>query len=42
MKTLIVFLVGFVVGSIGLTGTVNVVQHGLDKVQSVAKEASAK
>jgi hypothetical protein len=40
MKTLIIFLVGFVVGSIGLAGTVNIVNHGLDKVQAVAREAA--
>jgi hypothetical protein len=40
MKTLVVFIVGFVVGSIGLTGTVNLVTNGLAKVQEVSKEAA--
>lgn len=40
MKTLVVFIVGFVVGSIGLTGTMNLVTNGLAKVQEVSKEAA--
>jgi hypothetical protein len=40
MKTLAVFIVGFVVGSIGLTGTMNLVTNGLAKVQEVSKEAA--
>ena len=40
MKTLIVFLVGFVVGSIGLESTLHIVNNGLTKVQTVAKEAA--
>jgi hypothetical protein len=40
MKTLIIFLVGFVVGSIGLESTLHIVNNGLAKVQTVAKEAA--
>jgi hypothetical protein len=40
MKTLVVFIVGFVVGSIGLAGTINLVNNGLDHVQAVSKEAA--
>ena len=40
MKTLATFIVGFVVGSIGLTGTINIINNGLAKVQEVSKEAA--
>jgi hypothetical protein len=40
MKTLATFIVGFVVGSIGLTGTMNIITNGLAKVQEVSKEAA--
>jgi hypothetical protein len=40
MKTLAVFIFGFVVGSIGLTGTINLVNNGLDHVQTISKEAA--
>jgi hypothetical protein len=40
MKTLMVFIFGFVVGSIGLTGTINMVNNGLDHVQTMSKEAA--
>ena len=40
MKTILVFIIGFVVGSIGLTGTVNLVSNGLDRIQAVSKEAA--
>jgi len=40
MKTIVVFIFGFVVGSIGLTGTINLINIGLDHVQAVSKEAA--
>lgn len=40
MKTLTVFLVGFIIGTIGLTGTVKIVEKGFDQLQTVAKDAS--
>jgi hypothetical protein len=40
MKTILVFIIGFVVGSVGVTGTINLVNNGLDHVQAVSKEAS--
>jgi hypothetical protein len=40
MKTLVTFIVGFVIGSIGLTGALNIVNNGLTKVQEVAKDAA--
>jgi len=40
MKTLVVFILGFVVGTVGLTGTINLVNNGLDHVQAVSKEAA--
>jgi len=40
MKTLVVFIIGFVVGSIGLTGTINLVNNGLDQIQAVSKDAA--
>jgi hypothetical protein len=40
MKTLVVFIIGFVVGSIGLTGTINLVNNGLNHVQAVSKESA--
>ena len=40
MKTIAVFIFGFVVGSIGLTGTINLINNGLDHVQTVSKEAA--
>jgi hypothetical protein len=40
MKTIIVFIFGFVVGSIGLTGTINLVNNGLDRIQAVSKDAA--
>lgn len=40
MKTLTVFIFGFVVGSIGLTGTINLINNGLDRVQTISKEAA--
>ena len=40
MKTIIVFVLGIMIGTIGLTGTVNVLSHGIDKIQTVAKEAA--
>ena len=40
MKTLVVFIIGFVVGTIGVTGTINLVNNGLDRVQAVSKEAA--
>ena len=40
MKTLATFIVGFVVGTIGVTGTINMITNGLAKVQEVSKEAS--
>jgi hypothetical protein len=41
MKTLMVFIFGFVVGTIGLESTMHVVNVGLTKVQTVAKEVAA-
>ena len=41
MKTLMIFIFGFVVGTIGLESTVHVVNVGLSKVQTVAKEVEA-
>jgi 1-deoxy-D-xylulose 5-phosphate reductoisomerase len=41
MKTLMIFIVGFVVGSIGLESTLHVVNTGLSKIQIAAKEAAA-
>ena len=40
MKIIATFIVGFVVGTIGVTGTVNIVTNGLAKVQEVSKEAA--
>jgi hypothetical protein len=40
MKTLIVFVFGFVVGTIGVTGTINLINNGLTHVQTVSKEAA--
>ena len=40
MKTIAVFIFGFVVGSIGLTGTINLVNNGLDRIQAVSKDAA--
>ena len=40
MKTIVVFIFGFVVGSIGLAGTINLINNGLDDVQAVSKEAA--
>lgn len=40
MKTLITFILGFVVGTIGVAGTINLVNNGLTHVQAVSKEAA--
>jgi len=40
MKTLVTFILGFVVGSIGLAGTINLVNNGLDHVQTMSKGAA--
>ena len=40
MKTLLIFVLGFVVGTIGVTGTINLVNNGLDHVQSISKESA--
>jgi hypothetical protein len=40
MKTLAVFIVGFIVGTIGVTGTINLINNGLDHIQVVSKEAA--
>ena len=40
MKTLMVFIFGFVVGTIGLESTMHVVNVGLGKIQTVAKEVA--
>ena len=40
MKTLAVFIFGVVVGTIGVTGVANIAQHGINKVQEVAKDAA--
>jgi hypothetical protein len=40
MKTIAVFIFGFIVGSIGLTGTINLVNNGLNHVQAVSKESA--
>jgi hypothetical protein len=40
VKTLAVFIFDFVVGSIGLTGTINLVNNGPDRVQAMSKEAA--
>jgi hypothetical protein len=40
MKTIVVFIFGFVVGTIGVAGTINLINNGLDRVQAVSKEAS--
>jgi hypothetical protein len=40
MKTLAVFIFGFIVGTIGVTGTINLVNNGLDHMQAVSKEAA--
>ena len=41
MKTLMTFIVGFVVGSIGVDSTVHLINASLTKVQTVAREAAA-
>ena len=41
MKTFVLGTVfGIVVATVGITGIANVLQHGVTKVQEVAKEAS--
>jgi hypothetical protein len=40
MKTILIFIFGFVVGTIGLTGTINLVNNGLDQIQAVSKDAA--
>jgi hypothetical protein len=40
MKTILIFIFGFVVGSIGLAGTINLVNNGLDRIQAVSKDAA--
>ena len=40
MKLLATFIIGFVIGSIGLAGTMNIINNGLIKVQEVSKEAA--
>lgn len=40
MKTLVTFILGFVVGTIGVAGTINLVNNGLTHVQAVSKEAA--
>jgi hypothetical protein len=40
MKTIVIFIVGIVVGTIGLDGTMRVINNGLTKVQTVTKEAA--
>jgi hypothetical protein len=40
MKTLVIFIFGFVVGSIGVTGTMNLVNNVLAHVQTMSKEAA--
>jgi hypothetical protein len=37
-KTLIVFILGIVVGNIGLTGVINVAQKGVDVVKTQSQE----
>jgi hypothetical protein len=41
MKTIMIFIFGFVVGSIGLESTMHLVNVGLAKVQTIAKEVAA-
>jgi hypothetical protein len=41
MKTLMIFIFGFVVGSIGLESTMHLANVGLSKIQTVAKEVAA-
>jgi hypothetical protein len=40
MKTIMIFIVGFIVGTIGLDGAMRAVNNGLTKVQTVTKEAA--
>lgn len=40
MKTLMVFVLGIIVGTIGLGGTLRALDHGVSKVQEVAKESA--
>jgi hypothetical protein len=40
MKILATFIIGFVIGSIGVAGTMNIINNGLAKVQEVSKEAA--
>ena len=41
MKTFVLGTIfGIVVATVGITGIANVLQHGVTKVQEVAKEAS--
>jgi hypothetical protein len=40
MKTIMIFIFGFVVGSIGLESTMHVVNVGLSKVQTIVKEVA--
>ena len=40
MKTILIFIFGFVAGSIGLTGTTNLINNGLDRIQAVSKDAA--
>jgi hypothetical protein len=40
MKTIVVFIFGFVVGTIGVTGTINLINNGLNHVQTISKEAA--
>jgi hypothetical protein len=40
MRTIMIFVLGIVIGTIGLTGTLNIAQHGVSKIQEVAKEAA--
>jgi hypothetical protein len=40
MKIIVIFIIGFVVGTIGLDGAMRAVNNGLTKVQQVTKEAA--
>jgi len=40
MKTIMIFIFGFVVGSIGIAGSMNLVNTGLSKIQEISKEAA--
>lgn len=40
MKTLFVFIIGVVVGTVGLDVTIGLAKNGVAKVQEVAKDAA--